>query len=84
MIHPVAHHHRAHILVLEHHDHCKHHDHFVGHLQKGQIQSVPLESSVCNFLKRGQGHLHTKSVIVFVYGYWNGLLCKLYVNILYF
>ena len=34
---------------------------------------------MCNFLKSGQGHLHTKSVIVFVYGYYYGLFCK-YVN----
>lgn len=35
---------------------------------------------MCNFLKRGQGHLHTKSVIVFVYGYYAWAFCKLYVN----
>ena len=34
---------------------------------------------MCNFLKRGQGHLHTKSVIVFVYGYYAWAFCKLYV-----
>ena len=34
---------------------------------------------MCNFLKRGQGHLHTKSVIVFVYGYYAWAFCK-YVN----